>query len=90
MKMKKISLIRVCLVIIAVALLINSFFILENILDSRISNHLQREKICLSQNLTYIESFQSHGEVVFCCSVIQYENSKYIEGCSEILVEDYK
>ena len=90
MKMKKISLIRICLMIIALLVLFGAIVNIYYNEKYAIRNHEERELVCAYDGLIYVESFQVHKDTIICCSLSEYPGVRYIDGCSEILMEDYK
>jgi len=79
--MKKIDLIKICVIIIAVLILLNVIVTFYYDLKYVIRNHDERKSICDNMGLVYLKTIQSSNEIVRCCEI----NQKKIVGCSDFL-----
>ena len=88
MKTRKIDIIKICAIIIAICLL---FIAIRNIYyDSKysIKNHDERERICdTGENLVYIKSLQTNKDIVVCCELGKEHGVDHIIYCEDILIK---
>jgi len=81
MKTRKIDIIKICVIIIAICLLVSTSMTIYYNLKYSIKNHSERKSLCDSKGLVYLKTIQSSNEVVKCCEIDQGE----IVGCIEFL-----
>jgi len=80
--MKKIDIIKICIIIITICLLYTAIrSIYYDYSRYTISNHNERKAICDAGNLTYIKSLQNNKNIVTCCEL----QDNIIIYCKDIL-----
>ena len=87
--MDKIDIIKLCAIIIAICVLLNTSIGIYYDLKYTIRNHDKREIICdTGENLIYIESLQTHKEKVTCCELQKEHGVDHIVYCEDILIKE--
>ncbi|MBA7670909.1 hypothetical protein ES703_79056 [subsurface metagenome] len=79
--MKKINIIKICAIIIAVCILFTTLTGIYYNLIYRIRDHNERETFCAIKGMAYFRAYQSSKETIECCYI---EEGKLIY-CEEFL-----
>jgi len=86
--MDKIDVIKICAIIIAVFILLNTMVSFYYDLKNTVGNHNKREMICYTgENLVYIKSLQISKEIVTCCELVKEHGVDHIIYCEDILIK---
>ena len=88
MKIRKIDIIKICAIIIAICVLGSFLMSAYYNMKYTIRNHGERKGICdTGENLIYIESLQSNKDIVTCCELGKEHGVDHIIYCEDILIE---